>query len=58
MTCLLIAVGTDVPGPPSAKGTPKVAGTEPRTPRTEIAYDRVEYWLNSRMKDYEMISIA
>lgn len=28
---------THVPGPPDAIGTPKVAGTDPSTPRMEIA---------------------
>ena len=28
---------TAVAGPPAAKGAPKVAGTEPNTPRMEIA---------------------
>ena len=39
---------TAVAGPPEASGEPMVAGTEPRTPRIEIAYDTVDHLLNSR----------
>ena len=39
---------TAVAGPPAAKGEPKVAGTEPRTPRIEIAYETVDHFENSR----------
>lgn len=34
---------THVAGPPEVIGTPKVAGTEPSTPRMEIAYDTVDH---------------
>jgi hypothetical protein len=38
-----------VAGPPAAKGAPKVAGTEPRTPKMEIAYEMVDHLENSRL---------
>lgn len=34
---------TAVAGPPELIGLPKVAGTEPSTPRIEIAYDTVDH---------------
>jgi hypothetical protein len=39
---------TAVPGPPEATGLPKVAGTEPSTPKIEMAYDTVDHFVNSR----------
>lgn len=38
---------TAVAGPPAASGGPNVAGTDPRTPRMEIAYDIVDHFENS-----------
>jgi hypothetical protein len=38
---------TAVAGPPAERGELKVAGTEPRTPKTEIAYDTVDHLVNS-----------
>jgi hypothetical protein len=43
---------TAVAGPPSASGTVMVAGTEPRTPRIEIAYDTVDHFVNSRRSSF------
>jgi hypothetical protein len=40
---------TAVAGPPAFRGGPKVAGTDPRTPRMEIAYDTVDHFENSRL---------
>lgn len=34
---------TAVAGPPEVIGAPKVAGTEPSTPRIEMAYDTVDH---------------
>jgi len=34
---------TAVAGPPAFTGLPKVAGTEPSTPRIEMAYDTVDH---------------
>jgi hypothetical protein len=39
---------TAVAGPPAARGDEKVAGTEPSTPRIEMAYDTVDHFENSR----------
>jgi len=39
---------TAVAGPPAEIGIPKVAGTDPRTPRIEIAYETVDHFVNSR----------
>lgn len=39
---------TAVAGPPEVIGNAKVAGTLPRTPRIEIAYDTVDHLVNSR----------
>jgi len=39
---------TAVAGPPEEIGTLKVAGTEPNTPRIEMAYDTVDHLVNSR----------
>jgi len=43
---------TAVAGPPTMMGIPNVAGTEPRTPRMEIAYDTVDHFVNSRRSSY------
>lgn len=43
---------TAVAGPPDANGEPKVAGTEPRTPRMEMAYETVDHLENSRRSSY------
>jgi hypothetical protein len=40
---------TAVPGPPEARGLPTVAGTEPRTPRMDMAYETVDHLVNSRL---------
>jgi hypothetical protein len=34
---------TAVAGPPELIGAPKVAGTEPSTPRIEMAYETVDH---------------
>jgi hypothetical protein len=34
---------TAVAGPPEFMGAPNVAGTEPNTPRIDIAYDTVDH---------------
>ena len=39
---------TAVAGPPDATGMLNVAGTEPSTPRIEMAYDTVDQRVNSR----------
>lgn len=39
---------TAVAGPPAASGLPIVAGTEPSTPRMEMAYETVDHLVNSR----------
>lgn len=36
-------------GPPAARGYEKVAGTEPSTPRIEMAYETVDHLENSRL---------
>lgn len=46
---------TAVAGPPAMMGIPNVAGTEPRTPRMEIAYDTVDHFVNSRRSSYTNI---
>jgi hypothetical protein len=33
-----------------------VAGTDPRTPRTETAYDRMDHWLKCRFMSYHCVS--
>ena len=38
---------TAVAGPPAMIGIPNVAGTDPRTPRMEMAYDTVDHFVNS-----------
>ena len=38
---------TAVAGPPELSGLPMVAGTDPSTPRIEMAYDTVDHLLNS-----------
>ena len=43
---------TAVAGPPAANGEPKVAGTEPSTPRMEIAYETVDHFENSRRSSW------
>jgi hypothetical protein len=43
---------TAVAGPPDAIGVPKVAGTDPKTPRMEIAYETVLHLVNSRFSSY------
>ena len=40
---------TAAAGPPAARGYEKVAGTEPSTPRIEIAYETVDHLENSRL---------
>ncbi len=47
---------TAVAGPPAMMGFPNVAGTEPRTPRMDIAYDTVDHLVNSRLSSYTGIS--
>ncbi len=37
-----------VAGPPDASGADQVAGTDPRTPMMEMAYDNVLHRVNSR----------
>ena len=39
---------TAVAGPPALMGLPKVAGTEPKTPKMEMAYEMVDHLVNSR----------
>lgn len=43
---------TAVAGPPDCIGALNVAGTEPSTPRIEIAYDTVDHFVNSRRSSY------
>lgn len=43
---------TAVAGPPAAKGDANVAGTEPRTPRMDIAYETVDHLENSRRNSW------
>ena len=47
---------TAVAGPPAMIAIPKVAGTEPKTPSMEIAYDTVDHFVNSRRSSYKIIS--
>lgn len=44
---------TAVAGPPEVMGTVKVAGTEPSTPRIEIAYDTVDHLVNSLRNSFK-----
>jgi hypothetical protein len=46
---------TAVAGPPAEMGLPNVAGTEPRTPKMEIAYETVDHFENSRLNSWDMI---
>ena len=41
---------TEAAGPPRLNGLPKVAGTEPKTPRTETAYDKVDHFVKCRLR--------
>ena len=43
---------TAVAGPPALMGLLKVAGTEPKTPRMEMAYDTVDHLVNARRSSY------
>lgn len=43
---------TAAAGPPSDRGLPNVAGTDPRTPRTEMAYDRLDHFVKCRLSSY------
>lgn len=43
---------TAVAGPPELMGAPKVAGTEPSTPRIEIAYETVDHLEKCRCSTY------
>lgn len=43
---------TAVAGPPELIGAPKVAGTEPNTPRMEMAYDTVDHLEKCRCNTY------
>ena len=43
MTLPMNQAHTAVAGPPELIGAPKVAGTEPNTPRIEIAYETVDH---------------
>ena len=43
---------TAVAGPPELIGLPNVAGTEPRTPRTDMAYETIDHLVNSRRSSY------
>jgi hypothetical protein len=47
---------TAVPGPPSLNGTPIVAGTDPSTPRIEMAYDTVDHFVNSLLSSCRKIN--
>jgi len=38
---------TAVAGPPAMIGLPKVAGTDPKTPRIDMAYETVDHCVNS-----------
>lgn len=44
---------TAVAGPPEVMGTANVAGTEPNTPRIEIAYDTVDHFVNSLRNSFK-----
>ena len=39
---------TAVAGPPAESGKASSAGTEPRTPRMDVAYDAIDHLVNSR----------
>lgn len=43
---------TAVAGPPADSGAPNVAGTEPSTPRMEMAYETVDHLENSRRSSW------
>ena len=43
MTLPMNQAHTAVAGPPELIGAPKVAGTEPKTPRMEMAYETVDH---------------
>lgn len=47
---------TAVAGPPDPMGAPKVAGTEPSTPRMEIAYDTVDHLVNSLLSSCQVVN--
>lgn len=47
---------TAVAGPPAARGLLKVAGTDPSTPRIEMAYETVDHLENSRRSSYRPVS--
>lgn len=49
---------TAVAGPPVMMGFPNVAGTEPSTPRMEIAYETVDHLVNSRRSSYTGVQLA
>ena len=49
---------TAVAGPPAESGELKVAGTEPRTPKTEIAYDTVDHLVNSLRSSYANLEMT
>lgn len=42
-------------GPPRLNGIPKVAGTEPKTPNTETAYERVDHLVKWRLMSCEFL---
>ena len=48
MTDPMSHVHTAVAGPPALIGMPKVAGTDPKTPKMEMAYDTVDHLVNER----------
>jgi hypothetical protein len=48
MTDPMAHAHTAAPGPPVLIGLPNVAGTDPRTPRTDTAYEIVEYLVKCR----------
>jgi hypothetical protein len=43
---------TAVAGPPDAIGEPYVAGTEPSTPKMDMAYETVDHFVNSRFNSF------
>jgi hypothetical protein len=43
---------TAVAGPPEAMGEPYVAGTDPNTPKIEMAYETVDHFVNSRFNSF------
>ena len=49
---------TAVAGPPAMMGLPKVAGTDPKTPRIEMAYETVDHWVNSLRNSCLAISLS